>query len=398
LRTHKGKRFEACCELTFLGAQISGAFNASGAKLENADGIALNFTRTDIRNNVFMTADGGFRFEATGELRFWIAQIGGQFALNGASLSNAGKLALGLDGATIRGNVFLVPSDDGTPFRVEGEVRFVGTRIESNLVSRNIDMQGVFDLRNAHINTLFDDASSSWPRQNGALRLSGLTYERLHGDADDQRDNRLLHRLNWIKHQYQNPDQPTCAEFDPQPYTQYASVLRARGQSGDADLILIAMQSLRLRSRIDPWPMQVFSKFLGLSCRFGYSGSRAILALMFWIFIGTGMYGAHAFAGNFGPAEQVVRGQHNALANTVVSIPRIVERRVRGCPGLIAPLYAMDTILPIVEFGQRRACAFDPQSRYGAPLWRALDLFYALIGGILFAITVVTLTGLLREE
>lgn len=398
LRVYQGCSFEAHSQITFLGAQITGAFNASGARLLNPGGIALNFTRADIRNSAFMTSDEGIRFTAKGELRFWITQIGGQFAINGALLENKRGQALSLDGATIRGNVFMLPSDNGTPVTINGDVRLVGSRIESSLVSRDIVMDGVFDTRNAYISVLFDDARSSWPTKPGRMRLSGLTYERLHGNAEDQRDNSLHRRLDWIKRQYQNPERPTASEFDPQPYNQYAKVLRARGQSTDADRVLITMRELRLRSHIDPWPMRVFQKFLGLTSGYGYAGTRAVMALVLWIVIGSGMYGAHAFAGHFGPAEDVLRGEHASVQNTLVSIPGIAKIRVRGCPGLIAPLYAIDTLLPVVEFGQRRACAFDPQGRLGAPLWRSLDFLYALIGAILFAVTVVTLTGLLRED
>ncbi len=398
LRPHKGTRFSAQSECTFLGAQIHGAFNANGALLRNANGIALNFTRIDIRNSVFLTREADSCFETNGEVRCWIAQIGGQLALNGVLLQNINGVALSLNGATIRGNVFFLPSDNGTPFTVKGDVHLTGTRIESNLVSKGIKMDGVFDARSAHIGTLFDDPISGWPDQNGCLRLSGLTYDRLHGNAEDNRDQTFTHRLDWIKRQYRNPDQPTCAEFDPQPYIQYSKILRDRGQVDYADQVLIEMREQRLRSHVDRWPMRVFQKFLGLTCRYGYSGTRAVMALVIWVLIGTSMYGAHAFSGNFGPAEDVLEGQHQTIPETLVSIPGVFHKKARGCPGMIAPLYAMDTILPVVEFGQRRACAFDPQTRLGAPLWRTLDLFYALMGAILFAITVITLTGLLRED
>ncbi|MDQ7076981.1 MAG: hypothetical protein Q9M45_03955 [Robiginitomaculum sp.] len=364
LRVFQGRPFESHSQITFLGAQITGAFNASGARLLNPGGIALNFTRADIRNSAFMTSDQGIRFTAKGELRFWITQIGGQFAINGALLENKSGLALGLDGATIRGNVFMLPSDNGTPVTIYGDLRLVGTRIESNLVSRDIVMDGVFDARNAYISVLFDDARSSWPAKPGHIRLSGLAYDRLHGNAEERRDNSLAQRLDWIKRQYLNPEHPTAAEFDPQPYNQYAKVLRARGQSTDADRVLITMREWRLRSHIDPWPMRIFQKFLGLTSGYGYAGTRAVVALILWIIIGTGMYGAHAFAGHFGPAEDVLQGEHSTVQQTPVSIPGIAQTRVRGCPGLIAPLYAMDTLLPVVEFGQRRAVLLIRRGRW----------------------------------
>ena len=398
LRPYNGQRFHACKEITFLGASIEGAFNANGALLENPGGVALNFTRVNIRNSVFLTVEAGFRFQTKGETRFWIAQIGGQFAANGAELKNPGGEALSFQGAVIRGNVFLRPSSEGFPFRAVGDVHFTGAKIESNLITQGVEIDGIFGVRNAHVQALFDDPDTGWPRQNGHLQLAGLTYNRLHQDNAQHEDNPVVRRLDWIKRQYQNPNRPLPSEFDPQPYTQYANVLRARGQNGDADQVLITMHSLRLRTHMDPWFLQAFQKFLGLTCRYGYSSSRAAMALMIWILIGSAFYGAHAFSGSFGPAEQVGHGEHAATANTMVSMLGVGKKTVRGCPGLIAPLYAMDTILPIVEFGQRRACAFDPPGRFGAPLWRGLDFFYALIGAILFAISVVTLTGLLRED
>ncbi|PHS28122.1 MAG: hypothetical protein COA84_02420 [Robiginitomaculum sp.] len=398
LRPRSGQRFHASSEISFLGACIEGAFNANGALLDNPGGVALNFTRVDIRNSVFLTVEAGFRFQANGECRFWIADIGGQFAANGADLNNPGNEALSFQGANIRGNVFLLASSGGLPFRAVGDVHFTGARIESNLITQDVEIDGTFGVRNAHVQALFDNPDTGWPRQNGHIQLSGFTYNRLHQDNAKHEDNPIGRRLDWIKRQYQDPNRPKASEFDPQPYTQYANILRARGQNGDADQVLITMHALRLQTHMDPWFMQAFQKFLGLTCRFGYSSSRAVLALMIWILIGSAFYGAHAFSGSFGPAEQIGHGEHASLSGTKVSIPGVFTKTVRGCPGLIAPLYAMDTVLPIVEFGQRRACAFDPTGRFGAPLWRAFDFFYALIGAILFAITVVTLTGLLRED
>ncbi len=398
LRPYNQKRFTAKQEVTFLGAQIEGAFNANGASLQNPGGVALNFTRVDIRNSVFLTVEADYRFETIGETRFWIATIGGQFAANGAKLQNPGGEAMSFQGAVIRGNVFLRPSTTGLPFSAIGDVHFTGARIESSLITSDVEVQGVFGVRNAHCEALFDDPETGWPQQSGALRLAGLTYTRLHQDDEKQREHSVGTRLDWIKRQYINPEQPTKDEFDPQPFTQYAKTLRARGQSSDADRVLIEMHKLRLRSHTDFGPIRLLHKFLGLTSGYGYSGTRAVMALLVWIMIGSGMYGAHAFAGHFGPAEQVGHGDHRATPDTLVSMAGIVPKKVRGCPGLIAPLYAMDTILPIVEFGQRRACAFDPLGKAGAPLWRALDFLYALIGAVLFAISVVTLTGLLRED
>jgi hypothetical protein len=241
--------------------------------------------------------------------------------------------------------------------------------------------------------------------------LSGFTYNRLRVTEEHRMGSLAVQRLQWVKRQYRDPEHPTRVEFDPQPFHQLAKVLREQGMTEDADQVAIEMRRLRLSAKLDPWYLRPIQHFLNLSCRFGYSGSRAVSSLGVWILLGSMMFGFHAFQGSFSPAEAVMMGRHDAGMNTHTSLLPIPPKPTpnssttdkwfqttgRGCPGLVAPLYAVDVILPVIEFGQRRACAFDPQGPM-APFWRYLQLLYSLVGAILSAIAVVTLTGLLRKD
>jgi hypothetical protein len=125
-----GHRFEARGEVSLLGATIGGQLNAGGASLTAHERqYALLADQAKITGSVFLTAAGGHRFAATGEVRLLSATIGGQLAAAGASLTaHAGVHALSADRAAITGDVFLTPAD-GHRFEARGAVRLRGAKI-----------------------------------------------------------------------------------------------------------------------------------------------------------------------------------------------------------------------------------------------------------------------------
>jgi hypothetical protein len=54
-------------------------------------------------------------------------------------------------------------------------------------------------------------------------------------------------------------------------------------------------------------------------------------------------------------------------------------------------------MIRVFDLGQRRAFSFDPNGPFSS-LWKIFHAFYAVFGAILTAITIVTLTGLMRRE
>ncbi|HHI82415.1 MAG TPA: hypothetical protein ENJ99_04605 [Rhizobiales bacterium] len=291
------------------------------------------------------------------------------------------------------------------PPKIMGRIDFRNSMINV-WVARDCDFTGPMDMRGAHIGRLVDNPETGWPKENGRLLLDGLVYDALEVARDGEADKTDLanRRLKWLRLQFKNPKHPASDEFRPQPFMQLAKTLRAQGHDKEGDEVAIALRQLQMRTVEERWFMRQILRFLNLTSDFGYSGLKAVLSLLIWLAIGTTMYGAHAFAGNFGPADEVALGRHDTKADSLVywlppSAPAHEKWRktVRGCPGLVSPVYALDVMLPLIGLGQRRLCAFDPQGP-AAPLWRFWHAFYAIMGAILSAIAILTLTGLLRKE
>ena len=490
LSTFFDKRFEADGEVRFAGAEISGQLSANGARLKNQNGNCLAFDGAVIKSDVAFVTSKHHRFDAEGEVRFLGAQVGGTFDASGARLKNENGDCLSFDGAVIKGDVFFDMANECC-FESAGTVHLLGAQIDGSIfitgtitrsrinalrnyrektenalyaygsiikgsivfhetydmdanrnrntikpningkvdfrnakigvwVARDCDFSGPMDMRGAHIGRLVDNPEAGWPKENGRLLLDGMVYDALQVVRDGKVDKKnranlardgevdkkdlASRRLDWLKRQYKNPKKPTGDEFRPQPFVHLAQTLRKQGHDKEADKVAIALRRLQLRTVEDRWFMCVVLWLLDLTCSFGYSSRKAVLSLLIWLAIGTGMYGAHAFAGNFGPADEVALGRHDTKADSLVywlppSAPAHEKWRktVRGCPGLVSPVYALDVMLPLIGLGQRRLCAFDPQGP-AAPLWRFWHAFYAIMGAILSAIAILTLTGLLRKE
>ncbi len=137
-----GQRFETDGELSLIGAHIGGMLDASGARLTNTDGRALNAPRLHVDQSMYCRGDvGGQRFEADGELGLLNAHISGQLDLSGARLSNANGIALNADGIEIGEHLICrCDDDDGQRFEADGELSLLGSHVAGQL-----------DLRGAHL-------------------------------------------------------------------------------------------------------------------------------------------------------------------------------------------------------------------------------------------------------
>jgi hypothetical protein len=119
----------AVTSLDILGARIGGQLAMEGAKLRNAGKTAIYADRAEIVGGVFLrTTDPDAPFVAEGEIRLLGARIGGQLGMNGANLRNAAGTALDAEDAEIGGVVFL-RDDDHVPFSSVGLIRFDYARL-----------------------------------------------------------------------------------------------------------------------------------------------------------------------------------------------------------------------------------------------------------------------------
>ena len=120
--------FHGTGEVQLVGAKIGGNLECSGGTFENADGIALYADGATVDGDVFLgtmpQAQGGLRFNATGEVRLLGARIGGNLDCSGGNFKNA----LSADGANVDAGVFLREG-----FHATGEVRLLGAAIGGDL-------------------------------------------------------------------------------------------------------------------------------------------------------------------------------------------------------------------------------------------------------------------------
>jgi hypothetical protein len=145
--------------------------------------------------------------------------------------------------------------------------------------------------------------------------------------------------------------------FRPQPYAQLAQVYRAAGRDDDARTVLLAGERHRREKlgRLGQW----WGHLQDLTVGYGYRPVRAGLWLAVLFALGTAAF-------------------------TLIR-PRAAEPA--KAPEFVAPIYALDLILPVGDFGQQSA-----YHARGATAW----LGYALIVGGLILTSTVAAAGARR--
>ncbi len=128
--------------IRMAGAEIGGRFTLAGGKVSSKDRAgAIVLSGAHIKRGVFLrpsecqTCTQPVMSEIDGTLRLNNAQIGSKFKLEGAKLTATRDVGIALwaNGTVFGGNVTLAPSDQGTPFIVEGEIRMYGARVDGEL-------------------------------------------------------------------------------------------------------------------------------------------------------------------------------------------------------------------------------------------------------------------------
>ena len=261
--------------------------------------------------------------QASGMLDFEDAQIGGTLILNGATIeAEECDYALQADNLNVKGNILgretkfkgglsLLHARIGGEIDIEfatvtkgkkrhalygGEMQVGGGLFWRYLAA---SATGAIDLRDAVIGQLYDDAAS-WP-QEAAFQLHGFCYTSF-GDPQVSLDDRLA----WLSKQ---------TVFNPNPYEQASSVLRATGFEKEARAIAFAKhEELRktrapkisswgasfdirrkLRNfRIWNWSCGVLSwvgsQILRLTIGHGYYIGRSVLLSLLIIGVGTWVF------------------------------------------------------------------------------------------------------------
>jgi hypothetical protein len=309
--------------VSFGGATIGGSLLMHGTRLAGP-GIAFDSTSLRVRRDLL--ADDGFTCE--GAFRLDRAEIGGILSLERAVLHGSGDAAadaLRLAGIALGG---LDDSEWSTSVAFSG--RYLTVRELILLTAQ--PPGGLIDLRHARIG-LLRDAPATWPP---GLRVDGLSYEAL-ADVDGHDT-----RLRWLRLDPRG--------FRPQPYAHLAQVYRAAGRDEDARTVLLAGE--RHRRDTLSLPGRWWGHLQDLTIGYGYRPVRAAGWLVLLFTVGTVVFKLYP--------------------------PRAADPGT--APDFVPPVYTLDLILPVGDFGQQSA--YHPR---GATVWLAYAL---IVAGLILATTV----------
>jgi hypothetical protein len=354
-----GSGFRAEGEVRLLGARISGQLNFDGATLANASGYALAAEGLSVGQSMFC----GPNFDSNGEVRLAGAHIASHLTFDGASLANLGGQALtaqmltvdqGLscgEGFSARGEITL------TDARIGGRLDLVGATLSNPggialylaraqvatmflLPARSPD--GSVILANARVGSFADDPAS-WP---ATLGLHGFAYDKLENTAVT-----VKQRLDWLRRNE--------GGYTPQIYDQLAAAYRSSGDRSTSRKVEVAKQR-RCRSPFNPLNWLWF-----LTVGYGYRTWWAGIWLVALVAMGTIIFG-RAY-----PGHMIAVRTHP--------------------PAFHAVGYALDTLLPIVDLGEKSA--WQPE---GTTLYWSWGM--TLAGWTLTTAVVAGLTGVLKRD
>jgi hypothetical protein len=328
--------------------------------------------------------------QATGELRFVGAKIGGPLDCDNLRVSNPGKSALSLMRIEVGGALFLRGAA-----AIEGTMNLLGARFRAIV-----------------------DAAECWPKQ-GDLNLAGCVYDSFLLSAPVS----AAARLRWLRLQHPS-DCPS--DFSPQPFEQCALVLREMGHPDDARVILIEKERLLRRAerrRARPLVRQalwVKDCLLGGTIRYGHVPMLALVWLLgFWV-LGVAVYGLAYEQRAFRPHISLLRRpEWVACAGTAEQSwsaasfrERVIGRALpeesqvdcflrqpeaQSYPRFNAVVYALDTLLPVVSLGMDDYWSPDATQRWGYGT-QIYQWFQIMIGWALTFLTVSGFSGLVKSK
>ncbi len=333
--------------VNFRGATIAGVLDAHAAVLANPGDKTLSLHQAHITGNVRLY--NGFR--STGLVVLTRATIEGRLRCDGGtfawvtgpgSATGGGLAGVGPDAASAPSDAdFHEPNVRGCAVEAISAVVGGGIRLGWRVPS------GAVDLTDARTTYLADDPATDWPAES---YLGGFSYERfapLHPNGDNGERDAMV-RARWLGQQ---------RPYDPRPWEQVARVLRASGDHRGAEDVLIAQRRRARRARREAggrrWRAWVdWSQ--DVTVRYGYRPQRALIVLLLLILaVGAALAPASARA-------TMRATDQNGYVYTVAGPQPPVNPAVAAghCGGgavrcFNPVLYAIDTVVPIIDLHQR---------------------------------------------
>ena len=423
------------------GAKIGGQLAFVAAKLDGAGGNALNAQSVETGEGMFLTD-----VTATGAVTVNGAKIGGQLDCTRAKLNGAGGKALKAQSLETGADLLL------TDFAAKGTVDVIGAKIKGALdcegakfegtegdalIAQRLLVVGVLifrklnsvtgqvDLSSAHVGDLADDISA-WPQKMGDLVLVGFTYDRIVSASPST----IAARRDWLR-----LGSKADTQFNPQPYTQFAKVLRAMGNAPEARKVLYERDFLlanntfcnirrkpegnnylplenpliELRSVIHLLADGLSRWVIG----YGHKPWRSLIALAFLFLTATTLAHSTWTEGSFAPNSDVILTSPAWLAVERTDCIPVAAPNCDPNPALTWSNdpdggldwdsfnrygYAADLVIPILDLGQTDAWApSKDRGPFGKTLWWGRWVLAAL-GWLVTALGVAAITGIMQRN
>lgn len=425
------------------GARIAGQLACKGATLdggkdkEGNQQVALNAQGAEIGGDLFLSD-----LLATGTVHMTGARIAGQMDCEGAKLDGGKdkdgnqKVALNAQGAEMS-TLFL------DQLTAKGPVDLNGARITGQFVCEGVSLDGGKDMdgkqqkalmalrltvgegflyRNiksviggvslvaANVGDLVDDLAS-WPKGEGEVHLNGFTYGRI---FDGPRT--FAERRDWLARgsRYQGA-------FHPQPYTQFARVLREAGHEGEARKVLLERQKIlntearkavfaRPQARLWLWPFLPLLWFwrwitdllLRAIVGYGFAPVRALATTLILVGLAAWFF-SHAYAvGAMVPNSDVILTSPSWWLAVLQSpdAPTLIWQDHHPAPHyetFYALAYAFDVFVPLVDLGQQSAWTGTTITWTG--WWaRIATMALEVAGWLVTALGAAAVTGIIQRD
>jgi hypothetical protein len=414
------KLFSSTGSLRLDGAVIDGELDCFGGEF-----VATAFiqNKTDSDDQLYAIVADGIRvgsnvlfcqnietkqkFKAQGAISLVNARVGGDFSCDGAELSFPGEEPLSADGLVVEGTTFL------TDITTDGVLRFVQANLKQGcyfngatfdaskrckswtkdrgdaasfelggascgIYARDATIGGAFRWKNVNKisggiagesrnkfwlfvsgakASIIEDDPQSWAALD-RFEVSDCRYDNIAnlGEAD------IDWRLSELDRQYTTRgfgDQngvSVRSEFRPQPYIQLAEAFRLMGYQAAAEKVFVHLE----RKRTWYGDIGILHKFwrfmLDVFLRYGYSPMRPVVFVLFWAAVS-----AVAFQNGYDHGR-IVASKETQMEGAAPYLPQQARTQFN------ALLYAIDTLVPIVDLTQKRNWSVVAFSSYPSEL------------------------------
>lgn len=389
--------FHAEGEVRFPTAEIRGNFSCSGGTFTNqarpgGDACALGLDGMTVGGDMFLNK--GFRSD--GEVRLLGARIGGNLDCSGGHFANSigrgrpnGGHALSADGVVVKECVFLT---DG--FSADGGVGFAGAEIEKNFECIGATFRGPLGLRGASVRGGFHWLEIKEP-ELATLLLDDASTPRVLDDRLSWPANGKLDLDGFVYQRFaQGPRDHRSRldwierqrDFTPQPYRQLAKVLRDEGDESGAKEVLYRMAHRTLTEK----KQNAIQRFWGLALRgavgYGYYPGRAVIWLAGIVATGFLLFWFGYATRSMTPTDTNAYAEFRETGST----PPYYER-------FHALMYSVENTAPLVKFGQVDRWQPDPNpQRFVECLWAtssSLSICVSMAGFLRWVRWIQTLLG-----